>query len=131
MDSLTIALVTAGIILLVAALLFGRRYFSRDARSTQIGLSGHRPRSSAKSERHLRSPRAAETQRRVSTETTIRTTAVHVQTKLEILESRLINSFGGNRGAMNRSIDFERKQNPNLTNVELLEKMLYDLERGR
>jgi hypothetical protein len=31
---------------------------------------------------------------------------------------------------MDRSIEFERKRSPHLTEVELREKMLYDLERG-
>jgi hypothetical protein len=50
--------------------------------------------------------------------------------EIERLRLKLINCFGGNEGAMSRSITFERKKFSHLSEAELLKKMLYDLERG-
>jgi hypothetical protein len=47
------------------------------------------------------------------------------------LRLKLINCFGGNEGAMSRSIIFERKKFSHLSETELLKKMLYDFGRGR
>lgn len=50
--------------------------------------------------------------------------------EIERLKLRLINCFGGNEGAMRRTVDFEWKKFPHLSEKELLKKMLYDFERG-
>ena len=46
------------------------------------------------------------------------------------LRLKLINCLGGNEGAMARTIAFERKKFPHLSEAELLKKMLYDIARG-
>lgn len=46
------------------------------------------------------------------------------------LRLKLVNCFGGNEGAMSRTITFERKKFSHLSEAELLKKMLYDFERG-
>lgn len=51
--------------------------------------------------------------------------------EVERLKLKLINCFGGNAGAMSRSITFEREKFSHLSEAELLKKMLYDFGRGR
>lgn len=46
------------------------------------------------------------------------------------LRLKLINCLGGNEGAMARTIAFERKKFPHLSEAELLKKMLYDIACG-
>ena len=50
--------------------------------------------------------------------------------EIERLRLKLINCFGGNEGAMSRSITFEQKKFSHLSKTELLKKMLYDFGRG-
>jgi hypothetical protein len=50
--------------------------------------------------------------------------------EVERLKLKLINCFGGNAGAMSRSITFEQKKFSHLSEAELLKKMLYDFGRG-
>ena len=51
--------------------------------------------------------------------------------EVEQLRPKLLNCFGGNEGAMTRSMASERKKFPHLSEVELIKKMLYDFGRGR
>lgn len=46
------------------------------------------------------------------------------------LRLKLINCLGGNEGAMSRTMAFERKKFPHLSEAELIKKMLYDIQRG-
>ncbi len=50
---------------------------------------------------------------------------------LAALRLRLINCFGGNQAVMERNITFELRKHPQLSEKEVLEKMLYDLARRR
>ncbi|HJQ33527.1 MAG TPA: hypothetical protein VJ866_15180 [Pyrinomonadaceae bacterium] len=53
-----------------------------------------------------------------------------VAVEVRQLKLKLINCFGGNEGAMTRTITYEWKKFSHLSEVELLRKMLYDFERG-
>jgi hypothetical protein len=54
----------------------------------------------------------------------------HVAIEVRQLRLKLINCFGGNEGAMSRTVTYEWKKCSHLSEVELLRKMIYDFERG-
>jgi hypothetical protein len=114
MDILTI-LVVAAVLLLVGAFV-GRNLKSRKA----LAAAAHRPtlpRHAAGASPAGKPPQAA---------AQVDDTAAEVGR----LRLKLLNCFGGNEGAMSRSVTFERKKFSHLSEAELLKKMLYDFERG-
>lgn len=116
METLTLLILVVVFVLLLTSVFVGRRFFSRSAKSSRFpqrhgDIRPGTPSTSAS----LPPPAKA----RVIETTTIAT-----------LELKLINRFAGNRGAMDRTTQLYRSKFPRLTEIELLEKMLYDLERG-
>jgi hypothetical protein len=111
--------VVAAAALLLVGLLIGRKLKAR----TAIGPARATPLNSPAPARTPRLPPAGvpPVAARINDE------AVEV----ERLKVKLINCFGGNEGAMARSITFERKKFLHLSETELLKKMLYDFGRGR
>jgi hypothetical protein len=132
MEPLVIIILAVGIVLLLIGVLIGRKLLSRGTASAQLSLTKDlTPRISKPAGK--RSPSAASTSQRPTSAPSfdLNPPVVQVQSTVERLEIRLINCFGGDRSAMYRSIEFTRRSSPHLTEVELLEKMLYDFERGR
>ncbi len=124
MDTLTLSIVAVTVVLLLAGTLLGRKLFSRAAESNQLKLSSDQPRLSRFGNvAEPPAPRTAPAPELVNA----RVAAVP---SVEFLEIRLMNCFGGNRGAMVRTIEFQHGKFPHLTEIELREKMLYDFERG-
>jgi hypothetical protein len=124
MDTLTLSLIAVVVVLLLTGILIGRKLSSPAAKSHRLNLRSDQPRLSrmgnvAQPPANRSAPAPEPASARVAAVSTV-----------ETLEIRLINCFGGNRGAMVRTIQFERGKFPHLTEVELREKMLYDFERG-
>ena len=121
MEMLTIAIVAVVLVLLLAGLVVGRRFISRAGESSQF----------PQRQNDIR-PRIAPTgaPRPASVPAAAKTRVAEVTTTIATLEVKLLNRLAGNRGAMDRTIELYRSKFPHLTEIELREKILYDLERG-
>jgi hypothetical protein len=118
-----LTMAVAGVILLFAGVLLGRKIKARATLAPARATRSISPTPAPAPRHHAPAPAA-----RVTTPPAPR----HDDGASEVgrLKLKLINCFGGNAGAMSRSVTFERKKFPHLSEAELLKKMLYDFERG-
>jgi|SRR5215207_2285222 len=119
---LILTMAVAGVILLLVGVLLGRKLKARAALAPARATRSISPPFPAP--RH-RAPAPAA---RVTTPPAPRLDDGDLE--VERLKLKLINCFGGNAGAMSRSVAFERKKFRHISEAELLKKMLYDIERG-
>ena len=122
MGVLTITIVLVAVVLLLAGIFVGRRFVYRAGKPTQSPQrhGNIRPR-----------PAPARASQPGSAPVPAKAQVVVIRTTIEALDVRLINCFGGNRGAMDRTMELYRRKFPHLTEIESREKILYDLERGK
>ena len=132
MDTLTIAIVCGVILLMVLIGVIISRTRTRPTDAiTSMRLSDDvlRRKSAAAPVRLSPSRKADSILTSPAVETRIAVTETQISAHL--LEAKLLLRFSGNQDVMKRNVRFEKERNPHLDETALMEKMLYDLERGR
>jgi len=128
--------ITIGAVLLLAATV-AFIYFKLSARNApplKLNPSGRRPaappRRADEVSRRAATRVAEPTPRRASAQP-MPSAPVRAGESAAELRLKLLNCFFGDRAVMERNIAFEAKKHPELSEVDVLRKILYDISRGR
>jgi len=131
MDTLTTTTIVLGavalLLIVLIGIVIGRKRSSRNHSNTSRRLGDNVPRHrftavNTQSPTHFKtSSRSSKVESHIAVKETV--------TSVQKLEAKLLVRLS--RDQMSRNKEFERERNPHLDEIALLEKMLYDLERGR